>query len=377
MCFLGSTYRKAPNQFLIKEGTQPSARFAAAYKYYDSSLAIAKKYGSLVNQAYTLDEMYQGYEQQKDYKNALNAYMQAITIRDSMFNNNKKEEIAKLEAQTEFDKKEIRIKSENEKKQILANAEIRNQRTIKNAVIGAAGIIVIAGFAGFVFYKRNEDIKRQQISAEFNAKVVDTEMKALRSQMNPHFIFNSLNSISDYISKKDTHSADVYLTKFAKVMRIILENSEKKEVSLKDDLKALELYIQLESLRLNNKFTYEIRIDERIDTENTLVPPLILQPFVENSIWHGLANKNGEGHILINIKKEGNMINCVVEDNGVGRVNAAKDNFASLEKKSLGMKITKSRIDIINKLKNANAAVNVSDLAEGMRAEVKLPLEIF
>ncbi|MGH2649367.1 MAG: sensor histidine kinase, partial [Ginsengibacter sp.] len=132
--------------------------------------------------------------------------------------------------------------------------------------------------------------------------------------MNPHFIFNSLNSISDYILKNDVQSADIYLTKFAKVMRMILENSDQKEVTLKDDLKALELYMQLESLRMKDKFTYEIKIDESINAENTLIPPLILQPFVENSIWHGMQGKKGEGHILISIKKEGNMINCSVED---------------------------------------------------------------
>ena len=113
--------------------------------------------------------------------------------------------------------------------------------------------------------------------------------------MNPHFIFNSLNSVNDYIDKNDTGTASGYITKFAKLMRMILENSEQKEVTLEDDLKALELYMQLEALRLKNKFTYEIKVDENIDCENTLVPPLILQPFVENSIWHGIAKRTALG----------------------------------------------------------------------------------
>ena len=159
-------------------------------------------------------------------------------------------------------------------------------------------------------------------------------------------------------------------------MRTTLQNSEHSEVDLATDLEALESYMQLEALRLGNKFSYKIEVDKNIDPENTMVPPMLFQPFVENSIWHGLSDKNGEGHIFINIKKDGSMINCIVEDNGVGRLNALKNKPRESEKKSLGMKITKSRIDIINKLKNANAEVNISDLAEGMRAEVKLPLEL-
>jgi len=156
-------------------------------------------------------------------------------------------------------------------------------------------------------------------------------------------------------------------------MGLILENSEKKEVSLADDLKGLELYMQLEALRLNNKFTYAITVDKNIDQENTMVPPLILQPFVENSIWHGLSKKQGAGKILIDIKREDQMLNCTVEDNGLGR----NQTHASIEgNKSLGMKITKARIDIINKIKNSKAAVELSDLAEGLKVEVRLPFEV-
>ncbi len=202
------------------------------------------------------------------------------------------------------------------------------------------------------------------------------ELKALRSQMNPHFIFNSLNSIADYLTKNNTKTADEYLVKFAKLMRLMLENSERKELPLSEDLKVLELYLQLESLRLNINFNFEIKIDADIDVENTLIPPLILQPFVENSIWHGLATKEGNGHILIQIKKDDKMIRCIIEDNGVGRKNAEKNLHVNKNKNSLGMKITKTRIDIINTLKNSNAAVDILDLSEGMRAEVTLPLEL-
>ena len=228
--------------------------------------------------------------------------------------------------------------------------------------------------ASIIFYKIRKEALEKKKDAEFTAQVADTEMKALRAQMNPHFIFNSLNSINDYIDKNDTAKATLYTTRFAKLMRIILENSEQKEISLGEDLKALELYMQLERMRLQNKFTYEIKVDENIDRDNTLIPPLILQPFVENSIWHGLSKKQGEGKILIHIEKEGDMINCIVEDNGIGipdSLTAAEPDI--LNKKSFGMKITRARIDIINKLKKSNAAITMSGHEGGTKIEVKLP----
>jgi LytS/YehU family sensor histidine kinase len=155
-------------------------------------------------------------------------------------------------------------------------------------------------------------------------------------------------------------------------MRTTLEHSEQKAITLEEDLKALELYMQLESLRLNNKFTYEIKVDDTIEKENTLVPPMILQPFVENSIWHGISKMNGKGRILIEVKKENEMINCVVEDNGLGM----QSSHQTSDKKSLGMKITKARIDILNKLKQSTAAVKLLNKTQGVRVEVKLPLEL-
>ncbi len=249
---------------------------------------------------------------------------------------------------------------------------------IRNSSIIIGGILILAAIAGIIIYKRRKDSIEKKKEAEFNVQVADTEMKALRAQMNPHFIYNSLNSINDYIDKHDIDKATDYTTKFAKLMRMILENSEHKEIPLADDLKTLELYMQLENMRMSNKFSYEIKVDDNIDPENTLIPPLILQPFVENSIWHGIAGKSDNGKIWIHIKKEGGMINCVVEDNGVGIQEPAYagKGTGGVSKKSLGMKITNERIDILNKLKRSNAAVTLSNLSEGTKIEVKLPEEL-
>jgi tetratricopeptide (TPR) repeat protein/anti-sigma regulatory factor (Ser/Thr protein kinase) len=373
---IGGVYRKAPDGFLIERGIAPSTRYARVLVFQKRALQLATEIGAIDKQAFAWEELSNTYAGKRDFPRALEAFKKCVALRDSIMNDEKRAAIAAKTMQFEFDKKEALLKAEQEKKEELAAERLNQQQIQNNSVMGGAAILLLAGVTSFLFYKKRIDADRQRKDAEFRAQVSDTEMKALRSQMNPHFIFNSLNSISDYLSKHDLKTADYYLTKFAKLMRLILEHSERKEVTLSDDLQALELYLQLEALRLNNKFKYEIIVDEAIDKESTLVPPLLLQPFVENSIWHGIAPKVGEGKILIRITKEDGMINCIVEDNGVGRNQSepVAGNPESAEKQSLGMKITKARIEILNATKQTEGKVVFSDLPEGMRVEVKLPL---
>ena len=247
--------------------------YTQAVDYSNQSLHLAKELNDISWQANALGTLSKTYEKQKDFAKALDAYKQAVILKDSSLNDNKKQEVTRLEMQYDFDKKEALTKAANDKKAALAAAEINKQKVIRNASIGIGSILLLAAIAIFIFYKRRKDAIEKKKEAEFNAQVADTEMKALRAQMNPHFIFNSLNSINDYIDKNDTAKATLYTTRFAKLMRMILENSEQKEIPLADDLKALELYMQLESMRMQNKFSYQIIVDEDIDKENTLIPP--------------------------------------------------------------------------------------------------------
>ena len=347
--------------------------YSKAADFSSQSLQLAKELNDISWQANALATLSKTYEEQKDFAKALDTYRQSVTLKDSSLSDDKKQAITRLEMQYDFDKKEALAKAANDRKSVLAAAEINKQKVIRNAAIATGFILLLASVISFIFYKRRKDAIEKNKEAQFNTQVADTEMKALRAQMNPHFIFNSLNSINDYIDKHDTAKATLYTTRFAKLMRMILENSEQKEIPLADDLHALELYMQLESMRMDNKFSYEIKVDSNIDQENTLIPPLILQPFVENSIWHGIVKKEGSGNILIHIQKEGAMINCIVEDNGVGMQAEGTENT---ERKQLGMKLTRARIDIINKLKKANAGVRWTNIEEGVRAEVRLPLEL-
>ncbi len=375
--FLGNIITKAGRSVLIKEGIQPAKRYEVANRYYQQSIQLCRETEDISSEAENWQSLSNNYKQVKQFDKALEAYEHYATLKDSIFSDEKLEAVKESEMQHAVKRNQDSLALIQERKDIAAKAEISRQRTIQKSITIGGVAILLATFTSFIFYKKRRDARQKQQEAEFNTEVSETEMKALRSQMNPHFIFNSLNSIGDYIAKNNVQEADRYLGKFAKLMRMILVNSEQKDVSIADDLKALELYMQLEALRMNNKFTYEIIVDNDIDKEATLIPPLILQPFVENSIWHGIAQKEGPGKISIHIKKEDkNMINCVVEDNGIGRKQSAaiKTAVPKQEKTSLGMKITQARIDILNKIKNSNAAVQLTDLAQGVRVEVKLPL---
>jgi len=216
---------------------------------------------------------------------------------------------------------------------------------------------------------RAEEEKKQaqMILMSTQQKMTEVEMQALRAQMNPHFIFNCLNSINRYIVKSDQTTASLYLTKFAKLMRLILDNSNSKNVILTNELEALKLYIEMEALRFDKKFTYEIKVANNLGTDTVEVPPLIIQPYVENAIWHGLLHKENNGHLSIRVSMAGeSMLQCIIEDNGIGREKAKElKSKTATSRKSLGMQLTESRLGLLNKYAKLNASVEIIDLQNG------------
>ena len=194
-------------------------------------------------------------------------------------------------------------------------------------------------------------------------EMAEAEMNALRAQMNPHFLFNSLNSINNYILKNDADNAAGYLTKFSRLMRLILDNSRSNWVWLQNEVKALQLYAELEAFRFDNSFTYKIDLDADLNALHIMVPPMIIQPYVENAIWHGLMHRqNGGGHLQIDLYKEGANLCVSIQDNGVGRQAAKRmrSKFAESHK-SYGMKITAERLELMNKVYSMDATITVDD----------------
>ena len=206
-------------------------------------------------------------------------------------------------------------------------------------------------------------------------------MIALRSQMNPHFIFNSLNAIDNLIQTKQSDKATTYLARFSKLIRSVLESSKNNTVPFYKDFETLELFIQLEQFRCNNKFTYEMQADQELLDGDYKVPPLIIQPFVENAIHHGLLNRQeGERKLLVAAALEDNFIQYTVSDNGVGRIKAQEIKKVNKpEHQSYGIHITTERIHLHNQDAAINGAVVITDLTDEGKpngTEIKIKLKI-
>ena len=202
----------------------------------------------------------------------------------------------------------------------------------------------------------------EQRKTDMNKRISELELTALRAQMNPHFMFNSLNSIKNYILQAEPKIAAEYLSNFAHLIRMILQNSREKSISLQNELETLMLYIDLEKLRFSNEFKFNCKVDEDIDLELIKIPPMILQPYIENAIWHGLMHKKERGNLLLHFKKVGENIHCIIEDDGVGREHSMSLRSQYTKKyKSMGMGITKDRIDILNRMESLGIEVDIID----------------
>ncbi len=242
----------------------------------------------------------------------------------------------------------------------------------------AAWILVIAGLIyAFTKWRINSIRKEEKSKRKFTRELANMEMKALRSQMNPHFIFNCINSIDALIQGNDKYHATVYLNKFAKLIRNILDSSKQNTISLAKDLEALKLYIELEQLRHENKFTATVTADEAVMQEDYKVPPLIIQPFVENAILHGIRHRPGNGGVLtINVSRQGEYLQYLIEDNGVGR-DYVKSRIRR-ENQSYGIDMSNDRVKLFNN--EATASVHITDLFNngqpaGTRVEVLLKIQ--
>ncbi len=280
---------------------------------------------------------------------------------------------------------EVRFESERKEKenQLLKKDNALNKLYISVITISFLSVVII----GFLFFNRqrlkikstkalvetekklleaeakNAQLKHaEKLKREFNQQLADVEMKALKAQMNPHFIFNSLNSINWYIIKSESEKASLYLTKFSKLIRLILDNSNHKIISLEQEMSALKLYLDLEVLRFNEKFTYSISIQPSINPLTVGIPPMIIQPFVENAIWHGLLHKESVGKLEIQIDPMADGVQCIITDNGVGRKKAGElKSKASDKEKSYGMNITRDRLDMLNR-ESTVASIEIIDL---------------
>ncbi len=225
-----------------------------------------------------------------------------------------------------------------------------------------------------------EEQRVQNLTAEFEQRIAQTEIASLRSQMNPHFIFNCLNSIKLYVMENNAVEASDYLTKFSSLIRSVLDNSRSEKISLENELGTLSLYAELEVMRFKEKVRFELSVAPGVDQLFVEIPPLLLQPFVENAIWHGLMHQEGGGTVNVDITQPASkLLHVEITDNGIGRDMSArlKSKNATLTK-SYGMKVTGERIDLVNQMYRIDTKYQVMDLynEKGDPTGTKVILEI-
>jgi tetratricopeptide (TPR) repeat protein len=260
--------------------------------------------------------------------------------------------------------------------------KIKEQQILQKSLLNT---ILIGGILTFILLSfilfRNIYLKRKNEKLQYKRTQAELLQQVLRAQMNPHFIFNSLNSINRFILQNNKSQASEYLTKFSRLVRLILQNSQASLIPLDNEIESLNLYLELEALRFDYHFDYEICIDDELQSGNLQVPPLFIQPFVENAIWHGLMHKEDRGHLKIELIKKDEMLCCRVTDDGIGRKKALdiKDKSAS-KYKSMGMRITEERIAVLQHGNKEETFIQVTDLvspdgtAGGTEVFLKIPI---
>ena len=322
-----------------------------AIAYYDSSLTINQQIGTLPMLILSYRGLSDAYRINGDYKEAYEWHVKYHALDDSLAGEDVKNQINELQTKYETSQKDKEI-AELEKREVEANAiaERRKIMLISGSVIGIAFIMVI------LFYVSRRRAKEQRNKAEM-------EQKILRAQMNPHFIFNSLGAIQQLYITGELDMANDYMGDFGKLMRKILDNSGKEKITIKEEMSMLRLYLDLEKGRNIGMLEYQIDLDDRIDKLGTKVPPMVIQPFVENAIWHGILPKKEKGLVKVRMRIQDNArhLICEIEDNGVGIDNVVK----SSTHESKGMKITEQRL---------GTKVKVQSLSPGTLVTVKVPI---
>jgi LytS/YehU family sensor histidine kinase len=327
------------------------------------------------------------YDKLKKTDSAYFYYRRFVTMNDSILSDKVKGKLAAFTF-------EQRIELLNKEKEIQ-HIQLQKQSLQRNILVG--GIIILLLLAAIVFRsiilgRKNEKQKLEhelelqrlessETTTQLLQQATELEMQALRAQMNPHFIFNSLNSINRFILEENSPQASRYLAKFSRLMRMILQNSQASLISLESELESLELYLNLEVLRFDNHFEYKISVADDLDPSWLKVPPLIIQPYVENAVWHGLMHKEEKGQLDIEVSGEDNYLYVKVVDNGIGRRKAAElASKSATKQKSMGLKITADRIAMIRRANSDESVIKINDqvgpdgCAAGTEVIIKIPV---
>lgn len=341
---------------------------SAAIRELEEAAQIADTIGDPKKQAtafLSLAELYQDHGNETKALRSYRKYTEALT-RAEKLNETKlleKSELIKQQRDIEELSKYLTLAQQQEK---LTEAMVSRQRLI---IYGLVFIVLITAVTSYLIFKNAQASKKaNQLLA----------LKSLRSQMNPHFIFNALNSLNQFVAENDERTANKFLSEFSRLMRLVLENSQLDFISLLREEEIIMLYLKLEHYRFRDKFDYEIRIDEDINKELVYVPPMLIQPYIENAVWHGLRYKNEKGFLSIHIKRHGDEKLLVeIADNGIGRKRSVELKTENQKKhESTGLKNIRERLRIINTIYKSDYQVAIEDIGNDLGTKVLLQLPV-
>lgn len=345
-------------------------QFRSAEKYLAEGLQLAAE----ADATPVLEDLYkymsEVYAERKHFEKALEYHHNYVTVRDSLMGRDVEKQLNELQIMYETNEKDNQIALMAKEKE-LHEQEMMRQRATQKFYIFAFIAALITGILVYYVYRqrlRNQKsiaLKNEELNREkFRNELRELEMKALRAQINPHFIFNCMNSIDQLILSGNTGDASVYLGKLSIMIRLILENSEASEVMLSSELRLMKAYIELEQLRFKNAIDYHCLVSPQLDPDEIYIPPMILQPFLENAIWHGLNHKKGEerGSILLSVDYSEDALIFKIEDNGVGREHSNQlKKQRTVKQSSMGLKITEDRLRLITR-NNSTPIIRFEDL---------------
>lgn len=362
-----SDFTTQKQNYKIGNALYMQRNFEDAIPYLEKSRAEATKRKDLVVEKDATRKLSEVFKESGDYESALRTYeeytksVEALYIKKEQqitqaarFNKSiadKQNRITSLESDRELSESRYQLNQEQNK----------NQKIIIYSLIG--GLLLLL-FAAYLMYKY---IKQQRLANNLLA------LKSLRSQMNPHFIFNALNSVNSFIATNDERTANKYLSDFSKLMRAVLENSEQDFIPLEKEVELLQLYTKLEHFRFQDKFEYNITVDKAINVSDFQIPPMLLQPYIENAVWHGLRYKEEKGQLDISIvKKSKDEITITIADNGIGREKSKALKTKNQQKQnSKGMGNIKKRVAILNEMYKDKVDVFIDELYQGQAEEDK------
>jgi tetratricopeptide (TPR) repeat protein len=363
--------------------------FKKAIDYNNKALEIYEAQGTNFRQLrYVYSNQSEYYSNIQDYKRSSEYLKKLYEVKDSVFSEEQMKTIEDL--RTKYDtEKAINLKEIAEQEAKIAKTEAKQNQLY----FTASSVVLLLLLFTFLTYFKQQQTKRKKelIASELKAaqkqlalekQYRNSELKALKSQMNPHFVFNALNSIQDYILSNERNLASDYLGKFSDLVRRYLKFSDELSITLSDEIASLKLYLELEQLRFEDYLQTDIIVDEVLDMDNTKIPTMLVQPYVENAIKHGLLHKKGTCILTVQfLNFDKNFVQCIIEDNGIGRKKANEIKAKQLRfHKSFALKANQSRLELLNYKSKHKIGVQIEDLGDaedpkGTRVTINIPIQ--